>query len=369
MTEPTAPLWEQPELRAAAGATLRPGGFTLTDRGAEFIGLVPGWCVLDGGSGLGATVGRLRSRFGAEALGVELSADQIALADTPSGLIQAKGERLPFQSAAFDAIFCECVFSLFDDQPGGLQEFHRTLKPDGFLVLADLCAQQGQLSSEPSCAARAMPLSAIQRMVEAQGFAVRLIEDHSHFLKELAARLIWAGVENKQPCGCDRSLGYFMMIAQKKEPAMLDDSGLKMMELAGKGYCCSQIMVLLALDEMGSENPDLVRGSAGLCNGLGDCSGPCGVLTGALLVLGIYGGKGTDMEETEDVLPLMFEELREGFSTATHQYNGTACVDILDGNCGQPDPTRCGDLLSQTYALVREILVNNGFDPAQGRDA
>lgn len=150
---------------------------------------------------------------------------------------------------------------------------------------------------------------------------------------------------------------------------MFDETGLKMMELAGKGYCCSQIMVLLALDEMGRENPDLVRSAAGLCNGLGDCAGPCGVFTGAALLLGLHGAKGTDMEEADDKLSLMLEELRDWFGSATGQYGGTACGDILDGQCGQPDPAKCGGLVSDAYAQVREILTGNGFDPSEGRDA
>jgi len=149
---------------------------------------------------------------------------------------------------------------------------------------------------------------------------------------------------------------------------MFDESELRMMELAGKGYCCGQTMVLLALDEMGRENPDLVRAAAGLCNGLGDCSGPCGVYTGASLVLGLYAGKGRDMEESDDKLPLMLEELRDWFVSATEQYGGTSCTAILDGECGQPDQARCGGLLSDAFAQVREILAKNGFDPSMGRE-
>ena len=149
---------------------------------------------------------------------------------------------------------------------------------------------------------------------------------------------------------------------------MLDDAGLKLMELAGKGYCCSQVMVLLALGEMGRENPDLVRAASGLCNGMGDCSGPCGVFTGAALALGLYAGKGADMEEPDDKLPLMLEELRDWFVSATSEYGGTSCGAILDRECGQPDHTRCGGLLAGASAQVRQILADNGFDPAQGRD-
>jgi hypothetical protein len=149
---------------------------------------------------------------------------------------------------------------------------------------------------------------------------------------------------------------------------MLDDAGLKMMELAGKGYCCSQIMVLLAFEEMGRENSDMVRAAAGLCKGLGNCSGTCGVYTGGALLLGLHGGKGTDMEEAEDVLPLMLEQLGAWFAESTNQYGGMACSDILDGNCGQPDAARCGPLLSGAYGRVREILAENSLDPTEGRN-
>jgi len=40
---------------------------------------------------------------------------------------------------------------------------------------------------------------------------------------------------------------------------MIDQTSLRMMQLAGQGYCCSQILILLALEGMGRENPDLVR--------------------------------------------------------------------------------------------------------------
>ncbi|BCS88050.1 DVU_1555 family C-GCAxxG-C-C protein [Pseudodesulfovibrio sediminis] len=149
---------------------------------------------------------------------------------------------------------------------------------------------------------------------------------------------------------------------------MLDDAGLKVMELGGKGYCCTQIMILLALDEMGRENPDLVRSAAGLCNGLGDCSGPCGVLSGAAMILGLYSGKGLDMEEAEECLPVMLEELRDWFTETTAEFGGTTCTAILGGECGQPDPIRCGGLLSAAVEQVREILVANELDPTEGRD-
>jgi ubiquinone/menaquinone biosynthesis C-methylase UbiE len=210
----SVPLWEQERLRIAAGSTLRPGGFSLTDRAAEVIGLLPGWRVLDVGCGLGATVERLRSRFGAQAWGIEVSDTQIARIQGVSGIIQACGDVLPFVSDSFDALYCECVFSLFPDQKKGLDEFWRVLKPNGFLVLSDLYSLDDSKIESFSCAGRAVPVLQTHEAVEKKGFFVRLLEDHSPYLKELAAKIIWAGNDENEACA--RRLGYYLMISQKQ---------------------------------------------------------------------------------------------------------------------------------------------------------
>lgn len=217
MPHAVVPLWEKPVLRSAAGETLRPGGFQLTDRAAESIGILPGWRVLDVGSGLGASISRLRSRFGAEVYGVEGSMQQIERGNRVPGTIQASGEVLPFQAACFDALFCECVFSLFMAPEASLVEFYRVLKPGGFLCLSDLCAREVGAREPGSCAQRAIPLAATLAMVENAGFAVLDVEDHSDYLKDLAARLIFAGDGSQSDCGCDRrGLGYYLMTARKR---------------------------------------------------------------------------------------------------------------------------------------------------------
>ncbi|WP_343219563.1 DVU_1556 family methyltransferase [Pseudodesulfovibrio sp. JC047] len=207
------PLWEHPVLRAAAGETLRPGGFAITDRAAALIGLVPGWRVLDVGSGLGVTVDRLRARFGVESWGVELSGSQIARGDARH-VIQARGDVLPFADGTFDAVFCECVLSLFENPRQGLAEFHRVIRPQGVVVLADLYAEGRIESSGNSCGERAVSLATTRTQIEACGFSVRLVEDHTDQLKNLAAKLVFAGDHRAGGCGC--GLGYYLMIAQKE---------------------------------------------------------------------------------------------------------------------------------------------------------
>lgn len=209
------PLWERPVLRKAAGRTLRPGGFELTDRAANRMGLLPGWRVLDVGCGLGATVNRLRSRYGALAFGVEPCPGQLDAAQE-TGLIRAQGHCLPFGPNSFHALFCECVLSLLPDAAQGLGEFHCVLRPGGFLALSDLCAPDADTAGN-DCAARAVPLAETHGLVKAAGFEVLLLEDHSHRLRELAARLLFSSGENDVPCSCNRrGLGYYLMIAKKR---------------------------------------------------------------------------------------------------------------------------------------------------------
>lgn len=148
---------------------------------------------------------------------------------------------------------------------------------------------------------------------------------------------------------------------------MLNDISLRMMQLAGQGYCCSQIVMILVLDGMGRHNPDLVRAMAGLCHGMGDCDGPCGVLSGGAAVLGVYAGKGTDDELADERLPLLLEGFRDWFSDAVAGFGGISCGTIAGGDCRTPNPERCGGLLSGAYEQLMALVSEQGMDPFAGR--
>ena len=47
----------------------------------------------------------------------------------------------------------------------------------------------------------------------------------------------------------------------------MDDVTLHMLELKGKGFCCSQIILILALENQGRTNPDLVRAARPFASG------------------------------------------------------------------------------------------------------
>ena len=110
----------------------------------------------------------------------------------------------------------------------------------------------------------------------------------------------------------------------------MNDLNLDVIRFAGRGYCCSQIMLLLALEIQGRTNPELVRAAGGLCVGIAESGGACGILSGAACVLALYAGKGSDEERADEKLPLMYSELTDWFEeTVGERHGGLTCTQIL----------------------------------------
>jgi hypothetical protein len=140
---------------------------------------------------------------------------------------------------------------------------------------------------------------------------------------------------------------------------------IRMLRLRQEGYSCSQILLLLALDMRGEENPGLVRAMAGLAYGCGAGAGTCGALTGGCCLLALYAGKGGPEEEASDQLAPMLQDLSEWFTERVGgQYGGIECHTILGGKdpsaAGQP----CATVVSETWAKAMEILLSYGLDPS-----
>jgi len=129
----------------------------------------------------------------------------------------------------------------------------------------------------------------------------------------------------------------------------------RMFQLATQGFCCSQIMVILGLDEQGQENPDLIRAMHGLCGGIGRSGKTCGALTGGVCVLGLKTGKGTPQEFGHPKFNRMINDLLEWFEEV---HGSIDCDGILDHSLGEGNeyPVQCGNIVSTTYSKVNEIL-------------
>jgi len=137
----------------------------------------------------------------------------------------------------------------------------------------------------------------------------------------------------------------------------------RMIQLAEKKYNCSQIMMILTLEQEGRENPDLVRAMSGLGDGCGFFRETCGILTAAASILAWHAGKGADDEEESEKLLPMLEDLGDWFrQEIAANYSGTRCNEIVGDRIGTPDGKQiCGSIIFQTFGKVNELLASYDF--------
>ncbi len=139
----------------------------------------------------------------------------------------------------------------------------------------------------------------------------------------------------------------------------MSDYDSDIFELAREGYCCAQILLQLALDMQGEDNPALIRSMQGLCEGGGAPDGECGALTGSRCLLALYAGKGAPEESADHKLPLLFTEFRGWFDKRIAPAAIT-CEEIAPSAAERLTtcPTLIGDCAEKAFSLLME----HGFD-------
>jgi len=179
----------------------------------ESLRLPRGARVLDAACGTGAAVMLLARRWGADAVGLDFSAENVERARRMAGEA-GLGERaafvtgdvadLPFDDGAFDAVLCECAVSTFADAAAAARELARVLKPGGQLGMSDM-AVHGALSERLmlgmapwTCLAHAMSVEGYQRLFLDSGLRVVGCDDESAALVamgvDLKRKLVMAGL-------------------------------------------------------------------------------------------------------------------------------------------------------------------------------
>jgi len=168
-------------------------------------GLDPsGMSVLDAGCG-GGILSEALARLGCRVTGIDLSAASLSVARSHArgqGLTihygQARIERLPFERACFDAVFCCDVLEHLDDHVPVIMELARTLRPGG-LFFYDTINRTEDSRRENIVAAQEFPLT-------------RFFPPDTHrweqFIRpeELLGTLERAGLQNRDMTGLQSAL-------------------------------------------------------------------------------------------------------------------------------------------------------------------
>ena len=144
---------------------------------------------------------------------------------------------------------------------------------------------------------------------------------------------------------------------------------MELLPLVHEGYCCSQLLMLLMLQARDQENPDLVRAVHGLCHGIGQSDGPCGLLTGGACTLALVAGKGAASETPHAMLTPRLNDYATWFYERTNAYGGQSCSQIAaglgaaSGAPGEaPNPVACGDLLAECWEKIIELVQSYDLD-------
>ena len=141
----------------------------------------------------------------------------------------------------------------------------------------------------------------------------------------------------------------------------MNDDAFRMMDLAMKGFQCSQILVQLSLEAQGKENPELVSAMTGLTGGMG-CGRICGALTGGCCVLGLYAGKKAAEHNADDRLQAMLSSFVDWFEAEyTARYGSVECSGIVQDDM-RNRMNRCPSIVMESLGKLKEILEANNYE-------
>lgn len=144
------------------------------------------------------------------------------------------------------------------------------------------------------------------------------------------------------------------------------DTAFRIAEMLLSGLKCSHVLMKLALEAQGRDDPDLVRAMSGLALGMGQGFN-CGALSGGACVLGLLAGRAGEDEADDPRFAAVLDAFSGWFHASAHErFGGIDCADIM-----KFDPVlkaeRCPALIGEVWDRLNEVLAEHGIDPRQPR--
>ena len=113
----------------------------------DAIGARSGDRVLDVATGTGMVAEALVRRYGCRVVGLDQSADMLAVARERSGvfeqLVEGRAERIPFADATFDHLTFTYLLRYVDDPAATMRELARVVKPGGRVAMVEFGVPNG----------------------------------------------------------------------------------------------------------------------------------------------------------------------------------------------------------------------------------
>ena len=133
----------------------------------------------------------------------------------------------------------------------------------------------------------------------------------------------------------------------------------RIMELGSMGYHCSQIIMIMTLETIGEENPQLVKAMGGLGGGIGYCGDTCGCLTGSACAIGYFLGNLAPEEKEDAQMKPAVQELYQWFHKKTESFLLISRVELMIPSMyGIPHSLR-----RQPRMLKRQAYLHSDFLP------
>lgn len=126
----------------------------------------------------------------------------------------------------------------------------------------------------------------------------------------------------------------------------------RLFELRLKGYCCSQILLKMGLEDTHREdNLELIQAMRGLCDGM-HTDMVCGIMTSTACLIALL--------QPEDAR-ILINDVVEWFKNEYEESNGgITCKDILAGD-QMNRSLKCPYILAATYDKAMELMDINGL--------